>query len=133
LSLSYSGGLKNSTVLAATIFGERKSEGRKFTFSAIVKDIPKEFEDVDIILLEKLIQVFMTQPGQYLSLDELSKELQRAKTTLYKALFYLEYSFLIKKVLNYRPSIRSASRKLSRVYAYHPCLTLPFGISKEEN
>ncbi|MEM4335617.1 MAG: ATP-binding protein [Candidatus Anstonellales archaeon] len=98
----------------------------------ILKDIPKEFKEVDILLLEKLLNIFLTRPGQYLRLDELAKELKRAKTTLYKALFYLEFSFLIKRVLNFRPSIRAASRKLARVYAYHPCLLLPFDVSEEQ-
>jgi predicted AAA+ superfamily ATPase len=98
----------------------------------ILKDIPKEFKEVDVLLLEKLVNIFLTNPGQYLRLDELAKELRRAKTTLYKALFYLEFSFLIKRVLNFRPSIRAASRKLSRIYAYHPCLLLPFGASEEQ-
>lgn len=98
----------------------------------ILKDIPKEFKEVDIFLLEKLVNIFLTNPGQYLSLDELAKELGRAKTTLYKAIFYLEFSFLIRRVLNFRPSIRAVSRKLSRVYAYHPALTLPFKIPEEK-
>ena len=98
----------------------------------ILKDIPKEFQEADILLLEKLINIFLTNPGQYLSLDDLSRELKRAKVTLYKALFYLEFSFLVKRILNFRPSIRAASRKLSRIYAYHPALTLPFGISDEK-
>lgn len=98
----------------------------------ILKDIPKEFQGVDILLLEKLATIFLTNPGQYLSLDDLAKELKRAKTTLYRALFYLEFSFLIKRILNYRPSMRAASRKLSRVYAYHPSLSLPFDVPEEK-
>lgn len=98
----------------------------------IFKDIPKEFKEVDILLLETLINIFLANPGQYLQLDELAKELKRSKVTLYKALFYLEFSFLIRRVLNFRPSIRAASRKLSRIYAYHPCLTLPFNVSEEK-
>jgi len=98
----------------------------------ILKDIPKEFKESDVLLLEKLITIFLTNPGQYLKLDELAKELGRAKTTLYKALFYLEFSFLIRRVLNFRPSMRAASRKLSRVYAYHPCLLIPFDVPEEK-
>ena len=98
----------------------------------ILKDIPKEFEDVDIILLEKLLDIFLKNPGQYLVVDEIAKELMRAKKTIYNAIFYLEFSFLIKRVLNFRPSIRAASRKLSRVYAYHPCLTLLFNIAEDK-
>ncbi|MEM2902687.1 MAG: AAA family ATPase [Candidatus Bathyarchaeia archaeon] len=96
----------------------------------LLKDIPKEFKEVDILLLEKLVNIFLTDPGQYL-LDELAKEFRRAKLTLYKAIFYLEFSLLIRKILNYRPSIRAASRKLARIYPYHPCLTLPFGVPEE--
>lgn len=98
----------------------------------ILKDIPKEFSGVDILLLEKLTNIFLKEPGQYLQVDNLAKELKRTKTTIYKALFYLEFSFLIRKILNFRPSIRAASRKLSKVYAYHPALSLPFEISKEK-
>ncbi|MGB9703470.1 MAG: ATP-binding protein [Candidatus Micrarchaeales archaeon] len=98
----------------------------------ILKDIPKEFKEVDILLLEKLVEIFLTNPGQYLQIDELAKELQRAKGTLYKAIYYLEISFLIRRVLNFRPSIRVASRKLSRVYAYHPSLLLPFNVPEEK-
>ncbi|MEM5793504.1 MAG: ATP-binding protein [Candidatus Aenigmatarchaeota archaeon] len=98
----------------------------------VLKDLPKEFNEVDILLLEDLLNIILSNPGQYLQMDELAKELKRAKTTLYKALFYLEYSFLIRKVLNYRPSIRATSRKLSKIYAYHPCLTLPFEIPKDK-
>ncbi|MEM7815909.1 MAG: ATP-binding protein, partial [Candidatus Aenigmatarchaeota archaeon] len=97
----------------------------------ILKDIPKEFKEVDVLLLEKIVNIFLTNPGQYLRIDELAKELGRAKTTLYKAIFYLEFSFLIKRLLNFRISIRSASRKLSRIYAYHPCLLLPFDVNEE--
>lgn len=92
----------------------------------ILKDLPKEFEDVDIILLEKIINIFLTNPGQYLIVDDLAKDLKRSKTTIYKALFYLEFSFLFKRVLNYRPSLRIASRKLSRIYAYHHSIAIPF-------
>jgi len=98
----------------------------------LLKDIPKEFKDVDILLLEKLVNLFLGQPGQIISIDDLAKELGRAKATLYKALFYLEFSFLIKRVLNFRPSLRAASRKLSKIYPYHPCLTLPYEVSEDK-
>lgn len=98
----------------------------------ILKDIPKEFKEVDILLIEKLVNLFLSNPGQYLMLDELAKELRRTKTTLYKALFYLEFSFLVRTVLNFRPSVRATSRKLARIYPYHPCLTLPFNVTEEK-
>ena len=98
----------------------------------ILKDIPKEFEEVDIILLEKLVDIFLKNPGQYLQIDDLAKDFKRTKKTIYNAIFYLEFSFLIKRVLNFRPSTRSTSRKLSRAYAYHPCICIPFDVPKEK-
>jgi len=98
----------------------------------ILKDIPKEFNEVDINLLQSLVDIFFKNPGQYLEVDNLAKDLRRTKTTIYKAIFYLEFSFLIKRIFNFRPSILSASRKLSRVYAYHPCISMPFDIPREK-
>ncbi len=98
----------------------------------LLKDIPREFKEIDILLMERLASIFLSDPGQYIKVDELSKELSRAKTTLYKALFYLEFSFLTRKVLNFRPSVRIASRKLSRMYPYHPILGVPFGIKDDK-
>ncbi len=98
----------------------------------ILKDIPKEFEGVDIILLQKLISILLENPGQYLIIDNLAKDLGRAKVTLYKALFYFEFSYLTRTIHNFRPAQRASSRKLSRIYAYHPCLTLPFNAPIEK-
>lgn len=98
----------------------------------LLKDIPKEFQDVDIILLEKLVNIFLSNPGEYLNVDDLSKDLKRAKKTIYNALFYLEFSYIIKKILNYRPSTKSASRKLSRIYSYHPILSFPFNVNYDD-
>ena len=98
----------------------------------ILKDIPKEFEDVDIMLLEKLAELFLKNPGQYLEVDTIARDLKRAKKTIYNAIFYLEFSYIIKRIYNFRPSTRSSSRKLSRVYAYHPCIAIPYEIPMDK-
>ncbi len=97
----------------------------------IIRDMPREFDDVDMILIEKLVGRFLSDPGEYLDINGLAREMGRAKATLYKALFYLEFSFLIRRVRNYRPSVGLASRKLSKVYPYHPTLGLPFGVKDD--
>ncbi|MCS6783752.1 MAG: ATP-binding protein, partial [Candidatus Caldarchaeum sp.] len=110
---------------------------RNYVSNAVIepvlfRDIPREFMDVDVLLVERLVETFFASPGQYLSVDSLASDLRRAKTTIYKSLFYLEASFLTRRVMNFRPSVRSASRKLSRIYAYHPVLTLPYRPSEEK-
>ena len=42
-----------------------------------------------------------------------------------KHIYYLEFSYLIRKVKNYRPATRSTSRKMQRIYPYH--FSLMFG------
>ncbi|MEM2035640.1 MAG: AAA family ATPase, partial [Candidatus Caldarchaeum sp.] len=98
----------------------------------LFKDIPLQFREVDVLLVESLLRNFLTHPGTYLSVDSLSRDMKRAKTTIYKCLFYLEASLLIRRVMNFRPSTRSVSRKLARVYPYHPVLMLPYNPSDDK-
>ncbi|MEM4381299.1 MAG: ATP-binding protein [Candidatus Caldarchaeum sp.] len=98
----------------------------------LFKDIPLHFRDVDVLLIESIMQNFLTNPGTYLSVDSLSRDMKRAKTTIYKCLFYLEASLLTRRVMNFRPSTRSASRKLARIYPYHPVLMLPYNPSDDK-
>jgi predicted AAA+ superfamily ATPase len=97
----------------------------------ILKDLPKEFKNVDIDLVENLINIFFKEPGQYLDVENLSKELRRGKKTIYQTLFYMEFSFLIKRIFNFRPSVRLSSRKLQKVYAFHHSLLLPFDVAED--
>ncbi|KJE49998.1 MULTISPECIES: DUF4143 domain-containing protein [unclassified Acidiplasma] len=49
----------------------------------------------------------------------LSKELNISKETLINYFGYLEYSLIIKLILNFRRSFTSASRKMKKVYFYN--------------
>ncbi len=82
-------------------------------------DIIAKFHDVNVQLLSTLVTDFYTEPGAYLNLDNLSRDLKISKNTLIPHLHYLEYSYLFRPVSNYRPSTRSTSRKMRRIYPYH--------------
>jgi len=89
----------------------------------LFSDFPRTFENVDINLLQTLTEIFFSQPGMYLNLDFLSSDLKKSKNDLIFHINLLEWGYLIRLVKNYRGSHLSASRKLKKVYPYHPVLT----------
>jgi predicted AAA+ superfamily ATPase len=95
----------------------------------IGKDLPKKFGNINEDLLMSLIEIFYQNPGMILNTESLSKNLGIAKKTLFKYLFYLRFSYLIRQVKNFRASILVASRKLQKVYPYH--WSLIFGLYKD--
>ncbi len=82
-------------------------------------DIVAKFRGVNVHLLSALITNFYSEPGAYLNLDNLSRDFKISKNTLIPHLYYLEYSYLLRPVSNYRPSTRSTSRKMRRIYPFH--------------
>lgn len=83
------------------------------------------FGDINEELAANLIDIFYDNPGMYINYDKLSADLKVSKKTLLRHVFYLEFSYLIRRVKNYRPSTRSTSRKMQRIYPYH--FSLEFG------
>ncbi len=91
-------------------------------------DIKKEFHDADTDLLYVLKNIFFESPGFILNVDSLSRDLGRGKEILLKHINYLQTGLIIKIVRNYRKGELSSSRKLKKVYPYHPCFT--YGIEE---
>ena len=83
----------------------------------IREDLPGKFKNVNKDLLLILIEIFYSEPGIYIDYDSLSKKLRISKKTLIKHIFYLEYSYLIKRIRNFRVNVISASKKMQRIYA----------------
>ncbi len=92
---------------------------RSTIIDKIVKlDLSERFKNLNKDLLENLLRLFYSEPGIYLDYDGLSKSLRISKKTLIKHIYYLEFSYLIKRIKNFRVSTLSSLRKLQRVYAY---------------
>ena len=83
-------------------------------------DMKKEFIDADISLLEELKELFFREPGMILNVDKLSRDLGRGKENLLKHIYYLEKGLIIRILRNYRKGELISSRKLKKVYPYHP-------------
>jgi len=90
------------------------------------EDLPQKFKDVNQDLLLSLVEIFFSQPGMIANFDDLSKNLKISKKTLLKHMFFLEFSYLTKRVRNFRMSMLTSSRKLQKIYAYWWNLLFPF-------
>ncbi len=98
----------------------------------IVKsDLPDKFKNVNKDLLTTLIELIYKEPGIYVDYDSLSKNLKVSKKTLIRHFLYLESSYLIRKIKNFRPSSFAVSRKLQRAYPYW--WTLAYCFSDKED
>lgn len=85
----------------------------------IVKsDLPDKFGNVNRDLLYNLIRIFYQEPGTYLDYESLSKKFRISKNTLSDHISYLEYSYLIRRLRNFRVRAFASSRKLQRIYPY---------------
>lgn len=98
----------------------------------IKSDLPDRFKNINKDLLFTLLELFYKEPGVYLDYDNLSRNLKISKKTLFRHIFYLEFSYLIRKVKNFRPSSFSAARKLQRVYPYWWSLAYCYGANEDK-
>ncbi|MEM3212102.1 MAG: ATP-binding protein [Candidatus Micrarchaeaceae archaeon] len=92
----------------------------------ISQDLVKEFKKVNVTLLNSLLEQFFAEPGMILNVDSLSKALVKRKSEVERHIYMLEFSKLIRILKNYRPSARSESRKLRKVYPYDISLALAY-------
>ena len=82
----------------------------------IYKDIPGLFNIKDPSLLDRLLNIFMEEPGQIVDLSDLADDLGITRQTLSNYLGYLEGSFLIRKLYNFSKNRRKIERKLKKYY-----------------
>ncbi|MBN2517796.1 MAG: ATP-binding protein [Candidatus Altiarchaeota archaeon] len=79
-------------------------------------DLPEKFGNVSRDLLFSLLGIFYSEPGMYLDYDSISRKLRISKKTLVSHIFYLESSYLLKRIRNYRVGTLTSSKKLQRLY-----------------
>jgi predicted AAA+ superfamily ATPase len=99
---------------------------RETILSKILKiDLPEVFGRANVPLLERLVELFFSEPGMILNLDSLSRSLGVRKGTLLQHLYFLEFSKLVRVLRNFRISALAESRKLRKVYPYDASLIFP--------
>ncbi|MFH8119610.1 MAG: ATP-binding protein [Candidatus Aenigmatarchaeota archaeon] len=81
------------------------------------EDLTEKFRNVNKDLLLNLLEIFYSNPGAYIDYDSLSKKFRISKKTLIEHIFYLEFSYLIRRIKNFRVNTFVASRKMQKIYA----------------
>jgi predicted AAA+ superfamily ATPase len=82
----------------------------------VYKDFPEEFHIKDYELMKVLIEMIARNPGLIINYDSLSQELRRNKRTVMNYIFYLQRSFLVRLVSNFRPNFMTSSKKMKKAY-----------------
>ncbi len=95
----------------------------------IYRDLTQLFKIKDIGVLESLLGIIMEEPGQLIELTDLSKELKISRQTLSNYFFYLEESFLIRKLYNFSRNKRKSERKLKK---YYPSILLDLNFKDDD-
>mgnify|MGYP001127872854 CR=1 FL=1 len=97
----------------------------------IFYDIPKVYEVAEPEVLKAILTLIAQKPGMILKYQSLSSAFGVTYQTISKYINYLEKSFLIKLIYNFRGSPIARARKLKKVYL--GCLNIAEGFSYSEN
>ena len=102
------------------IVKESEENVGKYTKTIIEKivyqDIPKIFPVENAELLMKILKIVAANPGMLLDYVSLSREIGISRVTLSNYFFYLEESFLIKKLYNFSKNMLTSEKKMRKVY-----------------
>jgi hypothetical protein len=79
-------------------------------------DIPAVFDVKEPELLVRLLSMISSKPGMIFDYDSVASDLKRDRKTISNYIFYLEKSFLIKKVYNFSKNLITSEKKLKKIY-----------------
>jgi predicted AAA+ superfamily ATPase len=99
----------------------------------VYQDIPKVFPIENEDLLMKIIKIISSDPGMILDYKSLSNELGISRVTLSNYFFYLEESFLIKKLYNFSKNNLTSEKKMKKFYLLSTSLFTFLNNSIEES
>ncbi|MBN2089762.1 ATP-binding protein [candidate division KSB1 bacterium] len=86
----------------------------------IFEDIPSIFSVNNVEVLWQIIRMIAQQPGMYIDYQNLANELGFSNKTISTYLYYLEESFLVKKLYNFSRNRITSEKKLKRFYLVSP-------------
>jgi hypothetical protein len=82
----------------------------------IYRDIPKIFKIDDPEFLKTLLELIATNPGMYVDYQSLSRQFGKDRRVIKDYIFFLQESFLISMLGNYRKGNAATLRKRKRAY-----------------
>src|SRR3989338_2884540 len=113
---------------------ERKEYLRSLIVDKIIyKDIPKLFQLEDPEFLGVLLELVAANPGMYVDYQSLSQQFGKDRRVIKKYFFYLQSSFLISLLGNYRKGKAASLRKKKRAYPLDHAFCTLYHPGKEES
>jgi len=98
----------------------------------IFYDIPKVYDVAEPEILKNILSLIGQKPGMILEYQKLASVFQVSYQTISKYISYLEKSYLIKRVYNFRGSVIARARKLKKVYLASSNLACAFLDTEKE-
>ena len=89
----------------------------------VFRDIPKLFKIDDPEFLRVLLELIATNPGMYIDYQSLSRQFGKDRRVIKDYFAYLEESFLIRLLGNYRKGSMTTLRKKKRAYPADNAIT----------
>jgi len=89
----------------------------------IYRDIPEVFSIRDVGIVWNLAEYILKNPGVIVNVDSLASQFRRSRRTIMNSLSYLQMTYIIKLIANFRGSYLSGSRKNKKAYGIHPTLS----------
>jgi len=109
---------------------------KKYIISLVDKvvfyDIPKVYDVAEPEILKNILLLIAQKPGMMLEYQNIASIFQVSYQTISKYINYLERSYLIKMVYNFRGSVVARARKLKKAYLGSPNLACGFLDSEKE-
>lgn len=117
LKMEFSAYKKRQFIEIANENEERIGQYVKSMIEKIVyQDIPKIFPIEHEELLLRILKIVASHPGILSDYESLSKELGISRVTLSNYFFYLEESFLIRKLYNFSKNMLTSEKKMKKFY-----------------
>ncbi len=86
----------------------------------IFEDIPSTFPVENPEILWRIVQIIGQNPGVMIDYQSFSREIGISNKTLSSYLYYLEESFLLKKIYNFSRNMLTSEKKLKKFYLSSP-------------
>jgi hypothetical protein len=86
----------------------------------IFEDIPLTFPVENPEILWRVVQIIGQNPGVVIDYQSLSREIGISNKTLSSYFYYLEESFLLKKIYNFSRNMLTSEKKLKKFYLSSP-------------
>lgn len=112
-------------MISESDFAKAKKYVSSIVEKIIFSDIPKVYDVGNPEILREIFFIIAKKPGSIIEYKKIAETLKITYQTVSKYIHYLEESYLIKSLYNFRGSPMAAARKSKKIYLSSTSLILP--------